>query len=88
LIRDGAVVIASVEDAMALMGLTIPVRSRPTLETQAEERVWAELKLGSATLDTLCARSRLPVNECLAAVTALELRGAIECALTGEIRKR
>jgi DNA processing protein len=88
LIRDGAVVIASVEDAMALMGLTVPVRSRLTFETDAEQRVWAELNKGSATLDTLCARSRLPVNECLAAVTALELRGAIECALTGEIRQR
>jgi DNA processing protein len=88
LIRDGAVVIASVEDAMALMGLTVPVRSRATFETEAEQRVWAELKDGSATLDVLCTRSRLPVHECLAAVTALELRGAIECALTGEIRKR
>jgi DNA processing protein len=88
LIRDGAVVIASVEDAMALMGLTVPVRSNPPLESAAEQRVWAELKQGSATLDVLCARSRLPVHECLAAVTALELRGAVECALTGEIRKR
>jgi len=73
---------------MALMGLTVPVRSRLTFDTDAEQRVWAELNKGSATLDTLCARSRLPVNECLAAVTALELRGAIECALTGEIRQR
>lgn len=88
LIRDGAIVIASVEDAMALVGLTVPVRSNLTFDSEAEQRVWAELKRGSATLDTLCARSRLPVHECLAAVTALELRGAIECALTGEIRKR
>jgi DNA processing protein len=88
LIRDGAIVIATVEDAMALLGLTMPVRSRPPLDSEAEQRVWTELARGAATLDTLCARSGLPVNECLAAVTALELRGAIECALTGEIRKR
>ena len=88
LIRDGATVIATVADAMSLMGLTAPVRSMQTFDSEAERRVWAELKHGAATLDVLCARSGLPVHECLAAVTALELRGAIECALTGEIRKR
>jgi DNA processing protein len=89
LIRDGgATVVACVEDAMALMGLSIPARTSPTIQTDAERRIWDELQHGPATLDLLCARSGLPVQECLASVTALELRGAIECALTGEIRKR
>jgi DNA processing protein len=88
MISEGAQIITCVEDAMALMGLTVPVRSNPPLESEAEQRVWVELAQGAATLDMLCARSGLPVQECLAAVTALELRGAIECALTGEIRKR
>ena len=34
------------------------------------------------------ARRRFPSRECLIAVTALELRGVVECALTGEIRRR
>jgi DNA processing protein len=89
LIRDGgATVIACVEDAMTLMGLSMPAPSSPAIQTDAERRVWNGLQHGPATLDGLCALSGLPVQECLAAVTALELRGSIECALTGEIRKR
>ena len=41
-----------------------------------------------ADLDALCARTRLPARECMAAVTLLEIAGAIECTLTGEIRHR
>ena len=88
LIRDGRQCIATVEDAMSLMGLTVPVRSNPSFDSEAERRVWAELNRGASSLDALCTRSGLPVQECLAAVTALELRGAVECALTGEVRRR
>lgn len=88
LIREGAQIIASVADALTLVGLEAPARGRHALETEAEARLWKELTQGASTLDALCSRSGLPVSECLAAVTALELRGAIECALTGEIRRR
>ncbi len=88
LIQAGAQIITCVADAAALLGLTAPVRSNPTLESEAQVRVWEELRRGAESLDALCTRSGLPVQECLAAVTALELRGAIECALTGEIRRR
>lgn len=87
-IREGAQIITSIEDALALAGLTRPLRSSPLLDDPAQQRIWEALGTQAATLDELCARSRLPVHECLAAVTALELRGSIECALTGEIRKR
>jgi predicted Rossmann fold nucleotide-binding protein DprA/Smf involved in DNA uptake len=53
-----------------------------------QARVWRALAKGPADLDTLCHRASLPVQRCLTAVTALELDGAIECALTGEVRKR
>jgi predicted Rossmann fold nucleotide-binding protein DprA/Smf involved in DNA uptake len=39
-------------------------------------------------MDTLAARSRLPARRCLAAVTALEIAGSVECAMTGEVRRR
>ena len=39
-------------------------------------------------IDSLCHRSGLPAAQCLAAVTTLEIAGSIECALTGEIRRR
>jgi DNA processing protein len=88
LIRDGAQIITSVADALALVGLTPPLRSTPRLETDDESRLWRALAAGPADLDGLCNRAALPAQRCLAAVTALELRGAVECALTGEIRRR
>jgi DNA processing protein len=88
LIRDGAHAITCVADALSLVGLDAPVRSHPEIHGEAEERVWAALTDGAATLDELCARSALPVAQCLGAVTGLELRGVVECALTGEIRRR
>lgn len=88
LIRDGAHAITSVADALYLVGLQAPVRLRPVIEDQSEQRIWDALDEGAASLDELCARTALPVSECLTAVTGLELRGIVECALTGEIRRR
>jgi len=88
LLRDGAQVITSAEDALALVGLTPPLRSQRDLDDPDQLSVWSVLADGASDLDALCHRSSLPVQRCLAAVTALELRGAIECCLTGEIRRR
>lgn len=87
LLRDGAIVIASVDDALALVGAAAPTRAAPELRTAAEEKIWAALSAGPADLDTLSALSGLPARECLAAVTALELRGTVVCDLTGEVRR-
>jgi DNA processing protein len=88
LLRDCATVIASVADALALAGVTPPLPRESTPGTPAERAVWDALGDGALDLDTLAARSALPARDCLAAVTTLELAGAIECALTGEIRRR
>ncbi|MGH7633891.1 MAG: DNA-processing protein DprA, partial [Gemmatimonadaceae bacterium] len=88
LLRDGAQVIASVADALALVGATPPVRAAAAIDSPAEQAIWDALGGGALSVDMLASRSALPARECLAAVTALELRGAIECALTGEIRRR
>lgn len=89
LLRDGATVIADVADALQLAGLTPPIRRPdPEIATAAERAVWSALSDGALDVDTLAVRSGLPARECLAAVTTLELTGAIECALTGEIRRR
>ena len=88
LLRDGAHVIASVADALALLRLTPPF-ARPTeLAGPAERAIWTALSLGPCDADTLATRSALPARDCLAAITALELSGAIECSLTGELRRR
>lgn len=88
LFRDGAQPITSIADALALAGLTPAVRRVREPADADESRVWRALGDGAADLDTLCHRASLPVQRCLAAVTALELNGSIECALTGEIRRR
>ncbi len=88
LLRDGAVVIASVADALALAGLSAPARSEPTLLTPSERAVWSALASGAVDMDGLATRAQLPAAVCMAAVTTLELNGWVECALTGEIRRR
>jgi DNA processing protein len=87
LLRDGACLIASVADALALLGLTAPVRLRDLPSGGSERILWDALAAGHADLDTLSSRSGLPAHEAMAAVSALELRGLVECALTGEIRR-
>ena len=87
LLRDGATVIATVADALALMGATPALRRPPELAPD-ERAVWDALAKGALDADTLTMRSALPAARCLAAVTALELAGAVECLLTGEIRRR
>lgn len=87
LLRDGAIVIASMADAVALAGLTAPVRVSDLPADGIEHRLWEALSHGAADLDTLCTRARLPAHEGVAAVAGLEVRGLIECALSGEIRR-
>lgn len=88
LLRDGAVLLAEVADVLALFGRSTPTPREVTFGSDAERAIWAALALGAAFLDDLCARAGLPARECVAAVSALELSGAVECALTGEIRRR
>ena len=88
LLREGAHVITSSADALALVGLTPPVRVEPELRGDAENLVWRALDDAASSLDELCARTAMPVAECLAVVTALEVRGIVECALTGAVRRR
>jgi DNA processing protein len=89
LLRDGASVIGSVADALALLGLEAPVRRSGAGGLRGDVRVvWDALAEGAADIDTLATRTRLPARSCLTAVSALEISGLVECALTGEIRRR
>ena len=88
LLRDGAIVIADVADALALVGLTAPLAGARVITSEDEQAVWDTLGAGAMDLDSLAARSGLPARRCMTAVTALEIAGAVECALTGEIRRR
>ena len=88
LLRDGAIVITDVADALALarVSASSPRVAAPTDTTLLA--LWTALDAPAPNLDALAARCDLPARLCLTAVTALELQGLIECALTGEIRRR
>jgi DNA processing protein len=87
-IREGGDIITSIEDALALAGLTPPPRVPRGSPLGDAGRVWSALGQGGLDMDALCARTGLPAAQCLAAVTELEIAGSIECALSGVIRRR
>jgi len=88
LLRDGAQVITSAEDALALAGLTLAARS-PAIDAAGPDRaIWDAVGAGAHDLDTISSVTALPAREVMAGITRLELRGAVECLLTGEIRRR
>lgn len=89
LMRDGGGhPIASIEDALSLIGLSNPGKASVTLQSDVERAIWKALERPAANFDVLCGRTGLPGRVCLETVTTLELRGLIDCSLTGEIRRR
>ena len=88
LLRDGAVMIASVDDAFALLGVS-PPKDRPIPNlAENERRIWDALGTGFVEIDALAMTTGLAMPECLAAITSLELMGLIDCSPAGEIRRR
>jgi DNA processing protein len=87
-LSEGTPPIISLDHALQIIGLSRGAPLSVRLESEAEERVWAALAEPAPSLDLLCSRVGLPARDCLAAVTALELQGAVECALTGDVRRR
>jgi DNA processing protein len=88
LLRTGAHVITSIDDALRLAGFEPLASKQRTFNSEAQERIWNALQTVASSLDDLCARVSMPVAQCMTAVTDLELRGIIECELTGAIRRR
>lgn len=88
LLRDGATPVTCIEDALALAGLTPPPRVPRGAPEGDAARVWKALGRGGLDMDTLSAAAGLPAARCMAAVTALEIQGSVECAMTGVIRRR
>jgi DNA processing protein len=89
LLRDGGgQLIATIEDALALIGISQPGKATVALADATEQLVWNALERPAANFDVLTARTGLPARLCLETVTALELRGIVDCAITGEVRRR
>ncbi|MEP6691520.1 MAG: DNA-processing protein DprA, partial [Gemmatimonadaceae bacterium] len=68
LIRDGAVVIASIDDALALVGASASRVAAAVPSDPGERRIWDALAGGALDLDTLSAATNLSARECLGAV--------------------
>lgn len=90
LLRDGAVLIAAPDDALALLGVSAPKDAGDAIPVlpDSEQKVWDALKEGLAEMDSLAGATGLSMAECLAAVTSLEILGLVECSLAGEVRRR
>jgi DNA processing protein len=88
LLRDGAVLIASPDDALSLLGVA-PAKDHPipTLP-ENEQRIWNALEKSFLEVDALATTSGLTIPDCFAAITSLEIMGLIDCSPAGEIRRR
>lgn len=89
MMRDGgAHPIATIDDALALIGLSAPGKATAAFANSAEEAIWRALERPASNFDVLIGRTGLPPRLCFETVTALELRGIVDCAMTGELRRR
>jgi DNA processing protein len=88
LMRDGAHPLTSIADALALLGLDEVRPPGASPQDPVEQSIWEALGRPARDFDVLCARTGLPARICFETVTALELRGLVECTLTGELRRR
>jgi DNA processing protein len=90
LLRDGAQVIASVDDALALLDLARADTTRvetPSRLTEAERAIWNVLSAAPLDLDLVVERSGWAADACLAAVTTLELKGLVRATHAGALHR-
>jgi DNA processing protein len=88
LLRDGADVIASIDDLFALAGVwrgTDRDTTPPAAMTEAERAVWDVLGPSPLELDLVMERTGWAADACLAAVTTLELRGLVRATHAGAL---
>ena len=87
LLRDGAHVIATVDDALALAGFPA-APELPLFDLSEHERaVWDALAKGAASLEVVADRASLSLRDCMTATTSLELRGLVSAGYSGEYRR-
>ena len=96
LLRDGAHVLASADDVLALAGCalaTLPaaplaVAGAPSGLAGDERALWIALDAPASGPDVLAERTGLPARRCMTALTALELAGLVESRWGGTIARR
>jgi DNA processing protein len=93
LLRDGAHLLAAVDDVLALAGCAPAAPGSAITDAPAglgadERALWDALQAPAPGADALVDRTGLPVQRCIAALTALELAGLVEARWSGEIARR
>jgi DNA processing protein len=87
LIRDGAQLIHSIDDALMLYGLTRGLARGERIVSGIDSSVWDALGAGSAPVDELARRAGLTVREALEGIARLELNGMVRRGPTGDIER-
>jgi DNA processing protein len=90
LLRDGAHVIASIDDALALLNLSrpdAPGSIAPSDLTDAERAIWNVIGPSPLDLDVIVDRAGWAADACLAAVTTLELKGLVRSTALGSLHR-
>ena len=88
LIRDGATVIATVDDALVLAGFSPSAPKPPYQLSEVDGMIWTALSRGAMSVDRISAITKLSARDCLTSITSLEMQGMVESLLTGEVRRR
>lgn len=90
LLRDGAQVIASLDDALALVGVSRPREAdvAPADLSPEARACWDALGRRAADLEGLVLATGLPWREAAAAASELEVRGAVVADADGRLRRR
>jgi DNA processing protein len=90
LCRDGAQVIATVDDLLALLHLARaddPTHRVPPALSAAERAIWDVLGTTPLDLDIVVERAGWAADACLAAVTTLELKGLVRASNAGALHR-
>lgn len=88
LLREPDVIaLATVDDAVALIGGRLAATEPPAELGTDAAKVWDALAPGPADVDGLTIRAQLPATRCLTAITALELAGLARCDAGGLVRR-
>ncbi|HYW50578.1 MAG TPA: DNA-processing protein DprA [Gemmatimonadaceae bacterium] len=90
LLRDGAHVIATVDDVLALLRLARADDRHaiaPPQLTEAERAIWDVLGSAPLDLDVVVERAGWAADACLAAVTTLELKGLVQATHAGALQR-
>jgi DNA processing protein len=90
MLRDGAHVIASADDVLALLKLSKRSDANamsPTSLTDAERAIWDVIGTDPLELDLVVERTGWAAHACLAAVTTLELKGLVRATHAGAVHR-